>query len=55
VSGIPQHADGLVADLLGVGVEVEQDPGGDALVLTDDPEQDVLGGDVVVAEGQRLA
>ena len=50
-----EHADDLVADLLGVGVEVEQDPGGDALVLAHEPEQDVLGADVVVTEGERLA
>src|SRR5207247_654718 len=50
-----EHADDLVADLLGVGVEVEQDPGRDALVLAHEPEQDVLGADVVVAEAQRLA
>ena len=50
-----EHADDLVADLLGIGVEVEQDPGGDALVLADEAEQDVLGADVVVAEGERLA
>src|SRR5439155_3019837 len=50
-----EHADDLVADLLGVGVEVEQDPRRDALVLAHEPEQDVLGADVVVAEAQRLA
>jgi hypothetical protein len=50
-----QHADDLVADLLGVRVEVEEDPGGDALVLTDEAEQDVLRADVVVAERERLA
>ena len=54
-AGAGEHADDLVADLLGVGVEVEQDPGGDALVLAHQPEQDVLGADVVVAERQRLA
>ena len=54
-AGAGEHADDLVADLLGVGVEVEQDPRGDALVLADEAEQDVLGADVVVAEGQRLA
>src|SRR2546430_4481859 len=32
----------------------EQDPGSDALVLTGDPEQHVLGTDVVVLERQRL-
>ena len=50
-----QHADDLVADLLGVGVEVEQDPRRDSLVLAHEPEQDVLGADVVVAERERLA
>src|SRR5207247_9986666 len=50
-----EHPDDLVADLLGVGVEVEQNPGGDALVLADQPQQDVLGADGVVAEGERLA
>ena len=50
-----EHADDLVADLLGVGVEVEQDARGDALVLAHEPEQDVLGADVVVAERERLA
>ena len=54
-TGAGEHADDLVADLLRVGVEVEQDPGGDALVLADEPEQDVLGADVVVAERERLA
>ena len=50
-----EHADDLVADLLRVGVEVEQDAGGDALVLAHEAEQDVLRADVVVAEAQRLA
>jgi hypothetical protein len=50
-----QHADDLVADLLGVGVEVEQDARGHALVLADQAEQDVLGADVVVAKRERLA
>ena len=54
-AGAGEHADDLVADLLGVGVEVEQDPGGDPLVLAHEPEQDVLGADVVVAERERLA
>jgi hypothetical protein len=52
--GPGEHADDLVADLLGVGVEVEQDARRDALVLADEAEQDVLGADVVVAERQRL-
>ena len=54
-AGAGQHPDDLVADLLGVGVEVEQDAGGDALVLAHEAEQDVLGADVVVAEAERLA
>ena len=54
-AGAGEHADDLVADLLGVGVEVEQDAGGDALVLAHEAEQDVLGADVVVAERERLA
>src|SRR5205823_1959588 len=54
-AGAGKHADDLVADLLGVGVEVEEDPSRDALVLADEAEQDVLGADVVVAEGERLA
>ena len=54
-AGAGEHADDLVADLLRVGVEVEQDAGGDALVLAHEAEQDVLGADVVVAEAQRLA
>src|SRR5881227_2025354 len=53
-AGAGEHADDLVADLLGVGVEVEQDPGGDPFVLAHEPEQDVLGADVVVAEGERF-
>ena len=50
-----EHADDLVSDPLGVGVEVEQDARGDALVLAHEAEQDVLGADVVVAQRQRLA
>jgi hypothetical protein len=54
-SRIGQHPDDLVADLLGVGIGVEEDAGGDARVLADQAEQDVLGPDEVVAELQRLA
>ena len=50
-----EHADDLVADLLRVGVEVEQDARGDALVLADETEEDVLGADVVVAERESFA
>src|SRR4029078_4345157 len=54
-TGAGEHADDLVADLLGVRVEVEQDAGGDALVLAPEREEDVLRPDVVVAERERLA
>ena len=54
-TGAGEHADDLVADLLGVGVEVEEDAGGNSLVLAHEAEQDVLGSDVVVAERKRLA
>src|SRR5207253_2126545 len=54
-AGARQHADDLVADLLRVGVEIEQDACCDALVLAHEAEQDVLGADVVVAQAQRLA
>ena len=54
-TGAGEHADDLVADLLGVRVEVEQDARGDALVLANEAEQDVLGADVVVTEGKCLA
>src|SRR5207248_8442469 len=49
-----EHADDLVADLLGVGVEVEKDPRRDALVLSHEPEQDVLRADVVMAQRECL-
>jgi hypothetical protein len=51
----PEPADHLVADLLGVGVEVEQDACRDPLVLAHEPEQDVLGAYVVVSQAQCLA
>ena len=54
-AGAGEHADDLVADLLGVRVEVEQDAGGDALVLAHETEQDVLGADVVVTERECFA
>ena len=50
-----QHPDDLIADRLGVVVEVQQDPHRDALVLAHQPEQDVLGTDVVVPKAERLA
>src|SRR5690606_25053218 len=38
-----------------VGAKLHENLGGDALALTDEAEQDVLGADVAVAELQRLA
>jgi hypothetical protein len=54
-AGPGEHADDLVANLLRIGVEVEQDPCGDTLVLAHEPEEDVLGPDVVVTEREGLA
>ena len=50
-----QQLDDLLADARQVGAELHEDLGGDALALTDQPEEDVLGADVVVPELQRLA
>ncbi len=50
-----EQLDDLLADPVQVGAELDQYLGGDALALTDQAEQDVLGPDVVVAELQRLA
>jgi len=44
----------LLAHPVEVGAELDQHLGRDALALADQPEQDVLGADVVVAELQRL-
>ncbi len=46
--------DDLLAHPGEVGAELDEDLGGDALALADQPEQDVLGADVVVAELQCL-
>ena len=52
--GPDSHADDLVADLLRVRIEIEQNPCGDTFVFTHQPEQDVLGADVVVPERPSL-
>ena len=44
----------LAANLLEVGAEVLEDVRGDALTLDEQPEQQVLGADVVVAHATRL-
>ena len=54
-TGAREHPDDLVADLLGVGVEVQQDACRDSFVLAHQAEQDVLRADVVVAKRERLA
>jgi hypothetical protein len=50
-----EHPHDLAADLVRVDVEVGENAGRDALALAHEPEQDVLGADVVVAELERLA
>ena len=45
----------LLAHTVEVRAELDEHLGGDALALADEPEQDVLGADVVVPELQRLA
>ena len=47
-------ADHLRADPLDRDVEGLEHPGGEALLLAKQAEQDVLGADVVVLEGPRL-
>src|SRR5690606_18261384 len=49
-----QQLDDLLAHTVQVGAELHQNLGGDALALTDQSQQDVLGADVVVAELPRL-
>ena len=53
--GAGEELDHGLADLLQLGAELLQDLGRHALTLTDQPEEDVLGADVVVPELQRLA
>jgi hypothetical protein len=55
VVGDGQQADKISADGLEVRVEVQQDARRQTIVHAYQPEQDVLGADVVVAENQRLA
>ena len=50
-----EQLDDLLAHAGQVGAELHEHLGGDALALTDEAEEDVLGADVVVAELQRLA
>jgi hypothetical protein len=50
-----EHPHDLPADLVGIHIQVGKNAGSDALALPDQPEQDVLGADVVVPELQRLS
>ena len=50
-----EQLDDLLADTRQVGAEALQDLGGNALALAHQPEQHVLGPDVVVSELERLA
>ena len=50
-----QELDDLLAHAGQVGAELDEHLGGDALALTDEAEEDVLGADVVVAELEGLA
>ncbi len=49
-----QQLDDLLADAREIGAELHEDLGRDALTFADQPEEDVLGADVVVAELERL-
>ena len=51
---LAEDVDDLVADLVEVDAEALEHAGGDALALADEPEQQVLGADVVVAQAARL-
>ncbi len=50
-----QQLDDLLAHARQVGPQLHEHLGGDAFAFADQPEQDVLGADVVVAELQRFA
>ena len=50
-----QQLDDLLADAREVGAQLHEHLGSDALAFADQPEEDVLGADVVVAELERLA
>src|SRR5439155_24803514 len=49
-----QELDDLLADARQIGAQLHEDLRGDALAFADEPEEDVLGADVVVTELQRL-
>ncbi len=49
-----EQLDDLLAHLVEVGAELDEDLGGDALALADEAEQDVLGPDVCMPELEAL-
>src|SRR5262249_12224557 len=51
---VPQQVQDFLADVFEAQAEVHQDLGGDALLLAQESQQQVLGADVVVAEVARL-
>jgi len=53
-AGVGQELDDLPADPVEAGAQLDQHLGGHALALADQPEQDVLGADVVVVEEPGL-
>ncbi len=50
-----EELDHLLAHARQVGAQLDEHLRGDTFALADQPEQDVFGADVVVAELQRLA
>jgi hypothetical protein len=54
-SGAGKELDDRLANLLQLGSQLLEDLGGDTFSLPDQPEEDVLGADVVVAELERFA
>ena len=53
-AGRGEHAHDFLAHALGVDIQVAQDAGRHALALAHQSQQDMLGADVVVAQGQGL-
>ncbi|HWI07909.1 MAG TPA: hypothetical protein VNT54_10375 [Solirubrobacteraceae bacterium] len=53
-AGGGQHADDLIADLVAIRAEFQQDPRTDPVLLAHESKQDVLGPDVVVLEHAHL-
>ncbi len=54
-AGTGEHPHDFLAGAVGVDVQVVEDAGGHTFALPHEPQQDVLGADVVVTQRQRLA